>query len=164
MRVGRLKVGNLIGTLVLAVLAAGFLSVAWSTVQEELRFLAGSRIVEGDVVDHVFVPGSGTGPMSSRSMGGHYPIVRFVTNDGAEHRVQGRLGAGSRQTLTEGIKSGIDAIPVGSRMRVAYRPEAPQDARVLGLGQQYLFPAIMAGIGLLLAMFALLVLRDGFRS
>jgi hypothetical protein len=46
-------------------------------------------------------------------------------------------------------------------MRVADGTGAPEDARVLGLGQQYRFPAIMAGIGL---MFALLVPRDGVRG
>lgn len=152
---------NMIGSLILALLAAGAFSIAWSVVKEELLFLTGSRIVDGDVVDHVFIHGSETGPMSSRAPGGYYPIVRYHAESGQEYRVQGRLGASNRQTLSGGVSSGKNTHPVGSTLRVAYRRGDPEDARLLGFGQQYLFPLIISVIGLMLLMFAVLVFREG---
>ncbi len=153
--------GNIIGTLIMVLLAAGAFFVSWTMVKDELAFLAGSRIVDGEVVDHVFLRSSDTGPASSRGGGGHYPIVRYITENGQAYQVQGRVGAGSRQTLSGGIESGENHHPVGSTLRVAYRRDNPEDARVLGFGQQYLFPLIFAVIGLVLLMFAVLVFRDG---
>lgn len=157
----KFSIGNMIGGLVLTLLSVGVLSIAWSIVKDELLFLATSRIVEGTVVDHIRIDGSRTGPMSSRAPSGYYPIVRYLAESGQEHRVQGRLGAASRYTLTDGLESGTDARPLGSTMRVAYRRDNPEDARVLGLGEQYLFPVIITVIGLVLLMFAVLVFRDG---
>jgi hypothetical protein len=67
--------GNIIGTLVLLALSIGVFMIAWSIVDEELVFLSNSEIVEGEIVDKVFVKGSETGPKSSRSGGGFYPIT-----------------------------------------------------------------------------------------
>jgi hypothetical protein len=156
-----LSFGSLLCSLVLLALASGAFFAAWSLVEEEITFLSGSRIVEGEVVDHVFIKGSGTGSKAHRSSGGYYPTVRYVTDDGREFQVQSRVGKGSRQTMVEGIKSGKDANPVGSTMRVAYRIDDPEDARTLGFDQQYLFPVLIACIGLMLLMFAVFVFRDG---
>ena len=157
----KISMGNMIGSLILALLAAGAFFIAWSAVKEELSFLADSRIVEGEVVDHVFLRGSETGPMSSRSPGGYYPIVHYVSESGQSYRVQGRLGAGDRRTLNDGVNSGRDHHALGTTLRVAYRRDDPEDARVLGFGQQYLFPLIFFAISLMLVMFAVLVFREG---
>jgi hypothetical protein len=154
-------IGNLVGSLFLLALAAGAFAIAWSIVEEEIMFLSESRIVSGEVVDHIFIKGSETGPKAHRSQGGHYPIVRYVTEDGQEFQVQGRVGKGNRQTLVEGIESGKDSIPVGTTMRVAYRIDNPEDARTLGFDQQYLYPLIISFIGLMFLMFSVLVFRDG---
>lgn len=152
--------GNIIGTLVLGLLAVGAFGIAWSMVKEELQFLAGSRIVDGEVVDHVFQQ-SESQPLSPRSPGAYYPVVRYVTESGQEHRVQARVGAENRNTLTGSVVSGREHRPPGTRMRVAYRRDDQGDARVLGFSQQYLLPLITFVIGLMLLMFAGLVLHDG---
>lgn len=152
---------NIIGTLIMALLAAGAFAIAWNMVKEELAFLTKSHIVEGEVVDHVFLRSSDSGPASERSGGGHYPIVRYVTENGQEYQVQGRVGAGNRQTLSGGIESGSNYDSVGSKLRVAYRRDNPENARVLGFRQQYLFPLIIVCIGLVLLMFAFLVFFEG---
>jgi len=161
----RFSIRNCIGSLVMLALATGTLAIAWSMVEEELRFLAGSRFVEGVVVDHVYLRSEQKGPAAHRSPGGHYPVVSFRDASGVDHRVQARLGQGSRiDNFSETrVKSGQDVHAVGSTMRVAYRPEHPEDARVLGFNQQYLLPLITSVIGLALLMFSVLILRDDRR-
>jgi len=161
----RFSIGNCIGSLVLLALSMGTLAIAWSMVEEELQFLAGSRVVSGVVVDHVYLRSEQKGPKSHRSPGGYYPVVSFRDESGTDHRVQARLGQGSRiDNFSEsGVKSGLDVHALGSTMRVAYRHGQPEDARVLGFGQQYLFPLIVTAIGLALLMFSVLVLRDDRR-
>lgn len=157
---------NVIGCLVLCALSLGALAIAWSMVGEELRFLAGSRIVTGEVVDHVRVRSESRGSMQHRAPPGHYAVVRFQTASGQVLQVQARAGHGSAMAplSAEAVRSGSDVHPVGSTMRVAYRPDQPEDARVLGFSQQYLYPLLLAGIGLVLLVFAVLVLRDKSRG
>ncbi len=119
-------------------------------VEEELRFLAGSRIVTGEVVDHVLVRSQSRGDAQNRAPPAHYPIVRYSTETGKVFQVQAREGyASARSRSAEGgVQSGQDARPVGTPIRVAYRPENPEDARTLGFMQQYFTAIILAITGL----------------
>jgi hypothetical protein len=160
----RFSFGNIIGSLIILALSLGVLAFAWSLVEEELVFLANSKFAEGEVVDQVFIKGSGKGPKSHRSYGAHYPIVRYFTDNGEEFQVQGRIGSENTQTLYDGIKSGANVKAQGSKIRVAYNKDNPADARTLGFDEQYLYPLIFSCIGLMLLFFSVLVFRDAWKK
>lgn len=161
----RLAIGNVFGSLIFLALSLGAFAIVWDMVEDELRFVAGARIVSGQVVDHVYLRSEQSGPKSARSPGGYYPVVAFQGEDGLEYRVQASTGRGSRadNQSESGWTSGRDEHPIGKTMRVAHRPNQPADARLLGFEQQYLYPLIIAVIGLMLLMFAVLIFREGLK-
>lgn len=144
-------------------LAAGVLALAWSMVEEELRFLAGSRIVSGEVVGHVFIRRESSMPRREASPGGYYDLARFVDEAGNVHQAQSRSGAGWAPSDSQGqsaLQQKTGARPLGATVRVAYPPGQPEQARILGFGDQYLLPLITSAIGLMLLLFSLLIWRD----
>lgn len=162
----RLRIGNLIGSGVLLALTLGTFALAWSMVEEELRFLAGSRIVSGEVIDHVYVRRESRGPRRGVEDGAYYELASFSDGAGRLHQVQARSGstwgpgdARSQSALQQ--RTGLR--PLGATVRVAYPPGQPEQARMLGFAGQYLLPSITAGIGLMLGLFTVLVWRDRYQ-
>lgn len=159
----RTRIGHVFGSLVMLALAAGVLALAWSMVEEELRFLAGSRIVSGEVVDHVYLRSESSRPRRDGSPGGYYDLARFVDEAGNVHQVQSRSGSGWAPNDPKGqtaLQQKTGARPLGATVRVAYPPGQPEQARMLGFGDQYLLPLITSAIGLMLLLFSLLIWRD----
>ncbi len=89
----------------------------------------------------------------ARSGGNHggtflYPTFQFVT------------GAGRTMTFTSSSGSTAQPYSDGERVRIAYDPRRPEDARLLSFLTLWISPVLLCGAGLLLAGGAV-ILRAG---
>ena len=126
-----MNVGFLIGGCLVSLLAVGLLIGAVVVYARQGRQAADRVSVQGTVTGlerRVINPGSG---------GVYCPVVEFKTPDGQTIRFESAFG-----TLPASHK-------VGQSVTVLYNPANPQEAEVSSAVSRYLYPGVMAFMGLI---------------
>jgi hypothetical protein len=126
-----------------AVIAVGLLTAAALTYISKSRFVDRAVRAEGTVVDVELKTSRSTD--TSRLTTSRYPVVEFQARN--EQRV--------RFTSS----SSMSGASVGDRVTVLYDPAKPRDASLSGVGQLWLLPMILGGIGIFFAGFAAVILK-----
>lgn len=99
------------------------LGSAWSGLEERKTGV----VVDGEVVDHNLITGK---------VSGYVPVTAF-TYEGRVYRVQGHIASSSPKP------------PVGQAMKVLVNPTRPAESRVDSFAEQWLFPIVFGGAGIL---------------
>lgn len=106
-------------------------------VWKELQFRDGAVETEGQIVEML----TRTSRDRDRRVSYTYvPVFVFTLPDGTKRRVEG------------GVASNPPCCTVGERVRIRYRPEAPEHAQMTGFMESWFVAALLGGIGLVFTL------------
>lgn len=126
------------------VIGLGLLAGSFFAVRSELRFRDGAVETEGQVVELLARRSSGSDRRDSVS---YVPVFIFTLPDGTKRRVEGS------------VSSNPPCCTVGERVRVRYRPEAPERAYMVGFMESWFVAVLLGGMGLIFTLIGTLVFR-----
>lgn len=117
---------------------------AWS----EMKFRAGAIETDGQVVELLRQRSSG----DRRDSYSYRPVFIFALPDGTKRRVEG------------GVSSNPPCCTVGERVRVRYRPEAPERAAMTGFMESWFVATLLGGMGLVFTLIGTAVFAKAGRG
>jgi hypothetical protein len=122
--------------LVCLALGVGLLLASAATFVHIQRFMAGAEHATGTVIDL-------SEDLSSNDGTVYYPVVRFTTAEGRTVEFRSSTGSSSPPD-------------VGDRVDVLYDADDPQDAKLSGFFDLWLWTIALGGLGIMFSAFALL--------
>ncbi len=103
----------------------------------ELRFRNGAVETEGQIVEMLT---RSSRDRDRRTSYTYVPVFVFTLPDGTKRRVEG------------GVASNPPCCTVGERVRIRYRPEAPEHAQMSGFMESWFVATLLGGIGLVFTL------------